>query len=130
MKHLKFALLLLMTISVFASCRKECDDVMVREEIIKTPAKGEKVTYVGKHPECIGALLFKRADGTFLRATDYPKDALNLKPGDTVYIVFQNTKTDNSDGIAWATLPIEIKEISQPEQSGTNTTNAPGFRAE
>ncbi|MGZ5244132.1 MAG: hypothetical protein ACXWEY_05555 [Bacteroidia bacterium] len=127
MKHLKFALLFLLAISAFASCRKVCNEVVIREEIT-APPKGEKVIYVGKHPECVGALLFKRADGTFLRATDYPEAALHLQPGDTVYIVFQNTKTDNSDGVEFATLPIEIKEISQPDHK--SNTNTPGSRAE
>jgi hypothetical protein len=129
MKHLRLIILLLIGINVFASCRKSCDEVIIREEVA-VPQKGEKVTYVGKHPGCIGALLFKRADGTFLRATDYPKEALYLQPGDTVYIVFQNTKTDNSDGIEFATLPIEIKEISQPEHKDNSSSSAPGLRSE
>ncbi len=125
MKHLRLFLLLLIGISVFASCRKDCDEVVVREEVLPVE-KGEKVTFVGRHQECVGALLFKREDGTFLRATNYPKEALNLKPGDTVYIIFKNTKTDDSDGFQFATLPIEISQLTPPN----NTFDSKGLRAE
>ena len=124
MKHIRIFLLVLLTISVFAACRRTADDEIAMPQETAAIHKGEKVIYVGKHPECYGALLFKRLDETFLRATHYPKEALQLQPGDTVYITFQNMQL-NDDGIEFATLPIEISEMMPAAQQKT-----PGLRSE
>ena len=124
MKHLRIIFILLLGISLFASCRKTAEEEISAPKEIKIIPKGEKVIFVGKHPECLDALLFKRMDDTYLRATHYPKEALQLHTGDIVYIIFEKMKL-NDDDAQFATLPIEISQMTPAAEHRT-----PGLRSE